>query len=240
MIPKIIHYVWLGGWPLNRVGEHCLASWKTHLPGWEIRRWDETNSPMDHPFVKKMLGLKKYAFASDFIRLHALAEHGGLYLDTDMELIGDVRPLLKHPCVFAFGSAQNRPSKNSASLGFLAAVAHHSWIEEFRDRYHNLDRAVMNTTLATESLKRRGLAGLRDAPPHQEFWDLGDLRIYHSDFFYPSPERAPVHVPLGIHHAEASWEGQADPLPWWRRLMDLRLDRKILRPVERIVKALRP
>jgi len=240
VIPKIIHFVWLGGRPLNPLGERCLASWRKHLPGWEIQRWDETNSPLGHPFVKKMLGLKKYAFASDYIRLHALAEQGGLYLDTDMELIGDVRPLLSRSCVFAFGSAQNRPSKNSASLGFFAAVPQHPWICELREGYGKLDRAVMNTTLATESLKCRGLAILRDAPPHQEFWDLGDLRIYHSDFFYPSTERMPVHAPLGVHHAEASWEGQADPLPWWRRLLDLRLDRRILRPVEKMVKALRP
>ena len=240
MIPHILHYVWLGGRPLNPIGQRCFASWQRLLPDWEIRRWDETNSPVEHPFVKKMLAEKKYAFASDFIRLFALAEEGGLYLDTDMELIGDVRPILNHSCVLVFLSAQNRPSKNSASMGFLASVPRHPWIIELRDRYQNLDRAVMNTTLATESLKKRGLAGLRDASQHQKYWDLGDLRIYHSDLFYPYLERMPVHAPLGIHHAEGSWEGQADPLPWWRQLYDLRLDRRILRPLERIVKSLRP
>lgn len=239
MIPKIIHYVWLGGKPLSPLGERCLASWRKHLPEWEIRRWDETNSPVDHPFVKKMLAEKKFAFASDYVRLHALSGQGGLYMDTDMELVGDVDLLLQRPCVLSFISRQNRPSKNSVALGFLASVPGHLWIEELRKGYRNLNIARMNTTLATASLQHYGLQNLKNDLPDREFWDIGDIRIYHSDFFYPSPERVPVHRMLGIHHAEASWEGQEDPLPWWRRLYDLRLDRRILRPLERAFKRFR-
>jgi len=186
------------------------------------------------------MGLKKYAFASDYIRLHALAEHGGLYLETDMELKVDVRPILNRPCVTAFLSAQNRPSKNSCALGFLASVPAHPWIFELKKSYRDLGKAVMNTTLATQSLKKRGLRKLDAEPADRELWDLGDIRIYHSDFFYPAADRTPVYPSLAIHHAEGSWAGQAAPLPWWRRLVDLRLDRKILRPVEKMVKALRP
>ena len=236
MIPKIIHYVWLGGKPLSPLGMRCLASWRKHLPGWEIRRWDETNSPMDHPFVAKMMTEGKFAFASDYIRLHVLLELGGLYLDTDMELLGDVTPLLQRPCVLTFISRQNRPSKNSAALGFLASVVGHPWIEELHRGYSNLRIARMNTTLATASLQHRGLRGLKNESPDREFWDIGDIRVYHSDFFYPSAERSPVHRILGIHHAEGSWGGQEDPLPWWRRIHDLRLDRKIIRPLESMLK----
>jgi len=224
---------------LNPIGQQCVASWKKYLPGWEIRRWDETNSPVDHPFVRNMLAERKFAFASDYIRLHALAEQGGLYLDADMELTGDVRSLLCRPCVLAFLSAQNRPSKNSAALGFLASAPNHPWILELKDLYRSKVGAVMNTTLATASLKRHGLNRLRNEPHDREFWDLGDIRIYHSDFFYPSQERKSVHASLAIHHAEGSWHGQASPLPWWRRLADLRIDRKILRPVENVLRTLR-
>ena len=195
---------------------------------------------MEHPFVEAMMRDGKFAFASDYIRLHALAKDGGLYLDTDMELMGDVKPLLQKPCVFAFLSAQNRPSKNSAALGFLGAVPSHSWILELKGSYDRQKKAVMNTTIATESLRKRGLKRLGGTSPIQEFWDLGDIRIYHSDFFYPSEKKRAVHSTLAIHHAEGSWAGQAAPLPWWRRLYDLRLDRKVFRPVERMVKALRP
>lgn len=186
-----------------------------------------------------MLAEKKFAFASDYVRLHVLSGQGGLYLDTDMELVGDVDLLLQRPCVLSFISRQNRPSKNSVALGFLASVPGHLWIEELRKGYRNLNIARMNTTLATASLQHHGLQHLKNDLPDREFWDIGDIRIYHSDFFYPSPERVPVHRMLGIHHAEASWEGQEEPLPWWRRLYDLRLDRRILRPLERAFKRFR-
>ena len=186
-----------------------------------------------------MLAEGKPAFASDYIRLHALAEHGGLYLDTDMELTGDVRPLLQRPCVLAFLSAQNRPSKNSAALGFLGAAPRHPWILELRNAYRDLRHAVMNTTLATESLKKRGLAGLRKEQADREFWDLGDIRIYHSDFFYPSSEGERIRPGLARHHAEGSWAGQAAPLPWWRKFWDLRIDRKLMRPIEKALRKTR-
>jgi len=239
MIPKIIHYVWLGGKPMSSLGERCLASWKKHLPGWEIKRWDESNSPMSQSFVAKMMNEGKFAFASDYIRLHALLEFGGVYLDTDMELIGDIVPLLRKSCVLTFISRQNRPSKNSAALGFLASIPGHAWIEEMHRDYQNLKIARMNTTLATASLQKRGLRNLKNDSPDRAFWDLGDIRIYHSDFFYPSEERAPVHPVLGIHYGEGSWGGQEDPLPWWRRFYDMRLDRKVLRPIEGWVKKIR-
>jgi hypothetical protein len=214
-------------------------SWQKHLPGWEIRRWDESNSPVEHPFVKKMMAERKFAFASDYIRLFALAEEGGLYLDTDMELIGDVTPLLTKPCVLAFLSAQNRPSKNSAGMGFFASVPQHPWVVDLKSDYAHLSKAVMNNSLTTRSLKARGLGMLRDDEPGRDFWELGDIRIYHSDFFYPPKSSGgfwPTPRTLGIHLAEGSWHGQASPLSVWRRFLDYRLDRKIMRPIEKVVK----
>jgi len=236
MIPKIIHYVWLGGSPLNPLGKHCLESWQKHLPGWRIHRWDESNSPIAHPYVSQMLGEKKYAFASDYVRLQALADYGGIYLDTDMELCGDVQPILSAPCVLAFLSSQNRPSKNSVALGFIAAAPSHPWILELLAEYQDLRKAIMNTTLATHSLRKKGLRDLRDHSPHQDFWDLGDVRIYHSEYFYSSS--LPTHPgrAIGFHHAEGSWAGQESRLPVWKTLLDYRWDRKILRPLEKGIK----
>ena len=157
-----------------------------------------------------------------------------------MELIGDVTPLLTRSCVLAFLSAQNRPSKNSAAMGFFASVPHHPWVEELKNEYDNLREAVMNNTLATRSLRARGLSLLRDEQPERDFWEIGDIRIYHSDFFYPprsvGNEFKPTFRTLGIHLAEGSWHGQATPLSPWRRFLDYRLDRKVLRPIENAVK----
>lgn len=239
-IPKIAHYVWLGKKPMSPINEKCVGSWKKYLPGWEIRCWDETNSPIDHPFVKNMLRNGKYAFASDYIRLFALAEFGGVYLDTDLELIGDVTPVLNHACVLAFLSAQNRPSKNSAAMGFFAAVPGHPWVLELKKMYERLDQAIMNTTLTTQSLRDRGLKTLDYQSASQDFWDLEDVRIYHSDYFYPpgTPKTGfqCTFRTLGIHHAEGSWHGQATPPSFWQKIKDSRLDRKILRPIERMLK----
>jgi len=243
MIPPIIHYVWLGGKPLGDLGERCLRSWQKHLSGWEVRKWDETNSPMEHPYVKKMMERKLLAFASDYVRLHVLEAEGGVYLDTDMELIADIRPLLTQSCNLAFLSAQNRVTKNSAALGLIGCEPGHSWIREMKARYEGEKRAIMNTTLATQSLLRRGLAQLGKADADQDFWDLGDIRIYHADFFYPPIDRGrELQVKprtVAIHHGTANWGGRADALPLGRRLLDWRIDRKVLRPIERWLKKLR-
>jgi hypothetical protein len=116
----------------------------------------------------------------------------------------------------------------------------HPWVVELRSLYDELRRAVMNTTLTTQSLQARGLGSLRDENPGRDFWELGDIRIYHSDFFYPPGSSArgfqPTFRTLGIHLAEGSWHGQATPLSHWRRFLDYRLDRKVLRPIENAVK----
>ena len=131
MIPKIVHYVWLGRKELTPLGKKCLTSWQKFLPGWEIHKWTEDNSPLEHPFVARMLRERKYAFASDYIRLHALAKHGGLYLDTDMELVGDVGPLLNHLCVLDFLSVKKSLSvasyhrKPSTGFGIVHTARRH-------------------------------------------------------------------------------------------------------------------
>jgi len=234
-LPRIIHYVWLGGKPFGPLEKLCLESWQKHLPSWEIRRWDEGNAEMDHPFVSRMMARGLVAFASDQIRLAALHEHGGLYLDTDMEICGPLEPLLNASCVTGFLSQQNRVSKNSVALGLLAAHPRHPWIGELLGRYDRLEKAVMNTSLATASLQAKGLRGMRQSPPSADFVLLEGIKSYHSDYCYP-PKIEDRWVDQARtearHHGTAAWGGSADPLPWSRRILDLRLDRKILRPLE--------
>jgi hypothetical protein len=125
-------------------------------------------------------------------------------------------------------------------MGFFASVPQHPWVVDLKNEYDDLSKAVMNTTLTTRSLHARGMGMLRDDEPGQDFWELGDIRIYHSDFFYPPGSIArgfqPTFRTLGIHLAEGSWHGQASPLSLWRRFLDYRVDRKILRPLENTVK----
>lgn len=87
MIPKVIHYVWLGKGEKNERIKHCIDSWKKYLPDYEIKEWNEDNFDINsNEFVKKAYENKKYAFASDVVRLYALYNEGGIYMDTDVEV----------------------------------------------------------------------------------------------------------------------------------------------------------
>ena len=95
MIPKIIHCFWAGG-PKTRLAKKCLASWKTFAPDYEIREWTLADLPVAQlpAFCQEAIRRKRWAFASDVIRMHALKECGGIYLDCDVEL---VRPIAELP-----------------------------------------------------------------------------------------------------------------------------------------------
>ncbi len=88
MIPKVIHYCWFGRNPLPPMAERCIASWKKFLPDYEIKEWNEDNFDVNIiPYVKEAYEAKKYAFVSDYARFWILYYYGGLYFDTDVELL---------------------------------------------------------------------------------------------------------------------------------------------------------
>ena len=88
MIPKIIHYCWFGGNPLPKDALVCIASWKKFLPDYEIKEWNESNFDVNCcPYVREAYEAKKYAFVSDYARFSVLYQEGGLYFDTDVEII---------------------------------------------------------------------------------------------------------------------------------------------------------
>lgn len=114
MIPKIIHYCWFGPNKMSKLHLACIDSWKKELPEFKIIRWNENNTPMDIPFIQYHYDKKNWAYISDFVRLHVLYHHGGIYLDTDVEVIKNFSPLLIHN-VFVGYEKENR--LNSAVLG---------------------------------------------------------------------------------------------------------------------------
>ena len=88
-IPKIIHYCWFGKGLMPELVERCIASWKKHMPDWEYRLWTEDNFDIASApqYVLEAYTAKKYAFVSDYVRLWALEREGGVYLDTDVEVL---------------------------------------------------------------------------------------------------------------------------------------------------------
>lgn len=88
MIPKIIHYCWFGRGPLPELAQKCIASWKKYLPDYEIKEWNEDNFDVNIiPYTAEAYQAKKYAFVSDYARFWIMYHYGGIYFDTDVEVI---------------------------------------------------------------------------------------------------------------------------------------------------------
>ncbi len=105
IIPKIIHYCWFGKGESSVLSQRCMASWHKVMPEYTFRLHNETNTAFDTPLLEYLYQQKSWAFLSDYIRLRALYEGGGIYLDVDMEVIRSFDPLLKHKLFLGFESA---------------------------------------------------------------------------------------------------------------------------------------
>ncbi|MDR2648914.1 MAG: hypothetical protein LBB94_04255 [Clostridiales bacterium] len=100
-IPKKIHYIWFGGNEMSEKHKRCIDSWRKYCPDFEIIRWDESNyDPVKQSYMAAAYKEKKYAFASDYARLDIIFNEGGIYLDTDVELLRNIEPLLYNDCFF--------------------------------------------------------------------------------------------------------------------------------------------
>lgn len=119
-IPRNIHYVWLGSKKFSTLHRRCITSWHTHLPEtkWKYFLWNEHTLPTEvteHPYYKKMYTQKHWSFLSDFIRFWALEKYGGIYMDTDMEVIKPLDKFLNH---YAFvGKSKDQEAVESAIIG---------------------------------------------------------------------------------------------------------------------------
>lgn len=147
MIPKVIHYCWFGGNDKNELIQKCLASWREHCPSFEIKEWNESNFRVDDfPFTKKMYAQKKWAFVSDYARLHILAEHGGFYLDTDMLLLRSLSPLCEHECVLG------EEESGIISAGMIGAIPHHPFIDACKTFYNGNETTVITIPRALSAV----------------------------------------------------------------------------------------
>lgn len=118
MIPKVIHYCWFGKKKKPRLIRKCIRSWKKYCPDYEIVEWNESNFDLASAplFVRQAVERQKWAFATDYIRLKVLYEHGGIYLDTDIELLKNLNLVLDNRVYFGF----EYTDRVSSGLGFGA------------------------------------------------------------------------------------------------------------------------
>ena len=133
MIPKKIHYCWFGRGEKPKLAKKCIASWKKCCPDYEIIEWNEDNFDVGkYPYAQYCLENKKWAFLSDFARLIIILEHGGIYFDTDVELIKSMDNLLNYEAFYGFENSEYVAS----GLGFGAEKGHNTvakMLEEYAD-----------------------------------------------------------------------------------------------------------
>lgn len=120
-IPKKIHYCWFGGAELPASAQKCIQSWKKFCPDFEIIRWDESNFDISqNRYASEAYAAKKWAFVSDYARLKIIEEHGGIYFDTDVELLRPIDDLLQYSGFMGYGD----DLCVSTGLGFGAIPNH--------------------------------------------------------------------------------------------------------------------
>lgn len=207
MIPKIIHYCWYGGRPLPKLAKQCIASWKKFCPDYEIKEWNEENSPLHlFPFAEQAIKAEKWAFVSDVIRLYVLQTEGGIYMDTDVELTKPLDDFLHHPAFTGY-----ERDSNMLQTAIFGAIKNNQWITNwlkiYQDKEFNANKNIMaslvNNRMISSWMTNNGyiLDGC-----HQEY---EDVVIYPKDYFCPMSygshfiEKTPNTV--CIHYYTFSW-----------------------------------
>ena len=134
MIPKKIHYVWVGGNEKNNTIKQCMKTWGKHLEGYEVIEWNENNFDIDsHPFVKAAYKAKKWAYVSDYIRAYVIYKYGGIYLDTDILVLDNFDRFLNN---LAFVGFENPQYPFTAVFG---AEPGHPLVKDMIEYYDRLD-----------------------------------------------------------------------------------------------------
>lgn len=209
-IPKKIHYCWFGGNPKPELAIKCLKSWKKYCPDFEIIEWNESNFDVNaNQYCRDAYKEKKWAFVTDYARLAILHEHGGVYFDTDVQLIRPIDDLLEHPAFMGIEWVSDCKKVNTG-LG-LGSEPGNPLIKEIMDDYANSsfykdDGSIDITTCTvrnTEILKRHGYV------EEDRIQRIPNAVIYSTEYFCPMDmTNGRMHKTkntYSIHHYSLSW-----------------------------------
>lgn len=195
MIPKKIHYVWLGKGELSERAKHCIESWKKYLPDYEIKEWNEDNFDLDYnSFVRESYDNKKYAFTSDVVRLYALYTEGGIYMDTDVEVYQSLDPFLEEKAFTGFEDI-NYPV--TATLG---AEKENPVIKLMLDYYNCIDFKMYDdwreyiTNQETSTCIQSNILGILGIDRQKnEIQKIKNFTVYPRSYFFTKDEGYTYH-----------------------------------------------
>jgi len=199
-IPKILHFCWFGGNPYPDLMKKCIASWEEFLPEYELKLWNEDSFPIEtYRFTKEAYENKKYAFVSDFVRLHALYNEGGIYMDTDVEIIKPLDVFLHH------GVFSGYESDHLISTGLMGAKKQHPWIALLLNWYDNRHFQKYDATTANTRIISKITALNYGVKLNGQYFILkDDVHMYPANYF--CPRETLTENSYCIHHFAGSWK----------------------------------
>lgn len=211
VIPKKIHYMWFGGRPMPTNLQKCISSWKKFCPEYEIIRWDETNYDVHkNSFVEQAYDNKMYGFVPDYARLELLYEYGGIYLDTDVELVRNLDELLYQE---AFCGVEKWQVLNFG--GCSGAVKGHASLEPFLDVWskRKLIRTDGSIDRISSGLIDTSVAIRNGYQINGTNQMVNGMNIYTYDYFHPydymSGKTEMTSNTFSIHHFNGGWLDKA-------------------------------
>lgn len=216
-IPKVIHYCWFSEGPKPEKIQNCIDSWRRFLPDFEIKCWNYNNFPRGKSkWVDDAVDSGKFAFAADYIRCYALYSEGGIYLDSDVEVLKDFSPLLKYPY---FLGRENEGLWEAAVMGSIKGMKifekllEHYNTHSFKNKtgYDVTPLPKVMSDLAKDYYKIVEINSL-----NQFDINSSDLQILPFDYFSPkSYKTGKLNITertFTIHHFTASWHGKKEKL----------------------------
>ena len=208
MIPKIIHYCWFGRNSKPKLAEKCIKSWKKYCPVYEIIEWNEDNFDISSCplYVRQAYEAKKWAFVTDYVRLWAMTQFGGIYMDTDVELVKPLDNFLHHDAFSGFEDDIHIPTGIMASQkGFPLFLKFLHYYDDIT--FYHADGSInytTNVTIMTNICLSMGLI------QNGEFQVIDGFAIYPKDVFCPvsyhTGELNKTKKTVAIHWFNASWQ----------------------------------
>ena len=209
-ISRTIHYCWFGGNPLPNTAKKCIASWKKYFPEYEVKEWNENNFDIHCcKYVEEAYEQKKWAFVSDYARFWILYNYGGMYFDTDVEVVKNFQALIDKGPFMGCELAEANDTSVAPGLG-LAANPGLGLYKEILNYYDNLNfeykEGNVETVVAhtTRILKIKGFNGTGNI----EYVD--GIYIYPPEYFCPmnqfTGKTTITNNTCSIHHYTASWQ----------------------------------